>query len=164
MVLKETEQPVELPINLPTSGVNTFTEVEIQLPTNVNNNLVFDIDKIEYFMGPSFDPIAAGVVNQQWQLTFNSQAAILLCDNDDVIASAAIEAHASAALLHSGERSAELHVDTQGRANLIAKDSIFLSIDSVNATAIARVQGRIIGSLVKLKLEQLTQLVLSQLT
>lgn len=164
MVLKETEQPVEIPFEITMSGLGTFTEIEIQLPTNVNSNLVFDIDLIEEQTFPAFDPAAAGVTSQNLQFTFNSQSVILAYQNDEVIAARTYEAHASAALLHSGERISDLHMDTQGRANLIAKDSIFASLDNVNCTIAAITRGRIIGSMVKLKLEQLTQLVLSQLT
>ena len=164
MVLKESEQPIEIPFRLPMSAANTFTELEINLPVNVNNNLVFDLDRIEFVMAPSFDPIAAGRVFQAWTLCFNTQSALLTWDDSQVIAAFTIEAHASAALLHSGERLAELHNDTTGRANLIARASIFMGINSSNATVLATVEGRLIGSLVKLKPEQLTQLVLNQLT
>ena len=84
--------------------------------------------------------------------------------NDQVIASGTKRGHASAALLHSGMELWEMHTDTRGRANLIAKDSIFLAMDTVNATVAGAIEGRLIGSLVKLKIEQLTQLVLNQLT
>jgi len=164
MVLKETEQPIEIPFNVTMGGVGTFTEVEIDLPTNVNSNLVFDLDKVELYMFPAFDPAAAGVVSQHFQVTFNTQTAVLGYQLDDIIAARTFEAHASAALLHSGERVSDLHMDTRGRANLIAKDSVFIGIDNVNCTVVAIARGKLIGSLVKLKLESLTQLVLSQLT
>lgn len=164
MALKETVQPVEISFNLVMTAIQTYTEVELELPVNINSNLVFDMDLIEFVVSPSFDPIAAGLVSVNAQLTFNTQAAVLGWQDNDVIFSYSKEAHASAALLHSGVEERSLHEDTRGRANLIARDSVFLGIDSVNCTAVQRIQGRLIGSLTKLKLEQLTQLVLNQLT
>lgn len=164
MVLKETEQPVEIGFNLTETGLNVYSNLEIDLPVNVNTGLVFDLDKIEYLMTPSPDPAAAGVVSQIAQFTLNQQTAILQWDNVQVIAAIRRDAHASAALLHSGLKDRELHVDTRGRANLIAKPEIFLGIDSANTTVVYQMQGRMIGSLVKVTQAQLTQLVLSQLT
>ena len=164
MALKEGQQPIEIDFTLSEAVAGTFVELEINLPVNVQDGLVFDLDQIEYRISPSFDPVAAGFVEQRVQFTFNTQAAILSWSNGQVIAGMGIQAHASAALLHSGERLAELHVDTRGRANLIARSSIFMGIDSINTTAVFNVQGRMIGSLIKVEQKALTQLVLNQLT
>jgi len=164
MVLTEKTQPVEIDFNLPMTGVDTFTQVEIDLPVNVQTGLVFDIDLIEMMITPEFDPLAAGQTSVDVNFTFNSQAAILGWNNNDMIASENHNAHASAALLHSGKVISRLHIDTRGRANLIARTSIFLGIDSTNCTVVQRTQGRIIGSLVKIDQKALTQLVLNQLT
>ena len=163
MVLKENQQPIEVEFQLAESGLNVFTEVEIDLPVNLQSGLVFDIDKIEYNMSPSFDPVAAGEVNQEAQFTLTTQANLLGWRNVAVIAGVIKRAHASAALLHSAISLEELHMDTRGRANLIARTSIFLGIDSLNTTVVWTITGRLIGSLVKLKADQLTQLVLQQL-
>ena len=164
MVLKETVQPIEIAFTLGESAVNVYTSLEIDLPVNVNTGLVFDIDQIEVKMSPSFDPVAAGEVVQEFQFTFNDQTAILFWENDQVVAAGRRSAHASAALLHSGAITDKLHMDTKGRANLIARTSLFLGIDSVNTTVGWRIDGRLIGSLVKVTQTQLTQLVLNQLT
>lgn len=164
MALKENEQPIEIGFNLVETGVNVFSELEIDLPVQLNSGLVFDIDKIEYFINPSFDPVAAGNTEAIFQFTFSSQTAVLDWDNSDIIAGVRRIAHASAALLHSSSDTYELHMDTRGRANLIARSSIFLGIDTGNTTVVHRVQGRLIGSLVKVDQKALTQLVLNQLT
>lgn len=163
MVLKEGVQPIEIPFTLVESGLNTYSELKILLPTNIQDGLVFDLDKIEYQMAPSFDPAAAGEVKQEMQLSLTTQSAVIGWDNAVIIAGVIKRAQASAALLHSGTEMYELHVDTRGRANLIGKSSIFLGIDSVNTTVVWRVSGRLIGSLVKLDQKALTQLILNQL-
>lgn len=164
MVLKEMTQPIEIPFSVVESVVNTYTELEIDLPVNVNTGLVFDIDQIEFQMAPAFDPVAAGETRQEAQFTFNTQSALLQWDNSQIIAAVSKRAQASAALLHSGIEIYELHMDTRGRANLVARQSIFLGIDSLNTTVTWRISGRLIGSLVKVEQKQLTQLVLNQLT
>lgn len=164
MALKEGQQPVEIDFSLAESAVNTYTSLEIDLPVIIQEGLAFDIDLIEYRISPSFDPVAAGHVEQRFQFTFNEQTALLGLDNNQVVAGAGISAQASAALLHSGERLFEMHIDTRGRANLIARSSIFLGIDSLNTTIAFNVTGRLIGSLVKVDQKALTQLVLNQLT
>ena len=163
MVLKENVQPIEITFNLTESALNTFTELELQLPTVVGQNLVFDIDQIELFPNPPADPVAAGEVSQSIQFTLQTQSAIQQWSNTSVIAAYRRFAHASAALLHNGENDDQLHMDTRGRANLIATESIFVGIDSINTTLVTQWQGRIIGSLIKLTPQALTQLVLSQL-
>lgn len=163
MVLKETQQPVEVDMNLTLAVADTYLSVEIQLPVAIQQGLVFDIDLIEFLLTPSPDPVAAGNVEQGWQLTLNEQTSILAYTNNDVIAAYTRTAHASAALLHSGFSEFRLHNNTVGRANLIAKDSIFLGMDTLNVTVVAVLAGRIIGSIVALKEKALTQLLLGQL-
>ena len=145
MVLKEGIQPVEIDFNFVQSGANTFTQVEIELPVNINNQLIFDMDLVEFLLNPANDPIAAGEMIMVIQLTLSSQSAILDWDNNDLIFAYSKRAHASAALLHSGIEEYSLHRDTQGRANFIARDSVFLAIDSTNVTLATRIQGRLIG-------------------
>lgn len=164
MVLKENVQPIEIAFNLTESGLNVFTQVELQLPTVVGQNLVFDIDIIELFPNPPMDPVAAGEVSQAFQVTLQSQSAILQWEDSSLVAATRRQAHASAALLANSEEIQDLHMDTRGRANLISTDSIFVGIDSVNTTLVTQWQGRIVGSLVKLSPAALTQLVLSQLS
>lgn len=164
MVLKEGIQPVEVPFALSESGVNTFTEDGITLPVTVEQNRVFDLDLVEFRISPSFDPIAAGDVNRQFQFTLNDQTGLLAWNNSDVIAAMRISAQASAALLHSGVERYDLHMDTRGRANLIARNAIRLAIQSVNTTAVGNVQGRLIGSIVQLSQKNVSQLVLAQLS
>ena len=164
MTLKENIQPIEIDFFLDETGLNVYSELEINLPVNVQEGLVFDIDQIEFQQTPAFDPAAAGAVFQAWQLTFNTQAALLNWSDSQILAAGSKNAHASAALLHSGSETYELHTDTRGRANLVARSSIFLGIDSQNTTVVWRMQGRLIGSLVKIDQKALTQLVLNQLT
>lgn len=164
MVLKDNEQPIEIPFSLVETGVGTYSKVEVVLPVSVQQNIVFDLDQIEIDTTPAFDPAAAGNTAHQMQFTFNEQAALIPWDNKDVIAAKNILAHASAALLHSALRINDLHIDTRGRANLIARSSIWLGIDSINTTVVFTATGRLIGSLVKLDQKALTQLVLAQLT
>ena len=164
MVLKENVQPIEISFNLVESGLSVYTQLELQLPTVVAQNLVFDIDLIELFPNPPMDPIAAGEVSQAFQVTLQSQAAILQWDDSSLVAASRRQSQASAALLANSEEIQNLHMDTRGRANLIATESIFVGIDSLNTTLVTRWQGRIIGSLVKLTPASLTQLVLSQLS
>ncbi len=164
MALKEGVQPVEVGFDLTESGLNVYTSLEILLPVNVQSGDVFDLDLIEFIMDPPFDPVAAGKVDQSFQFTFNEQTAILSFDDNDIIAAGKRQAHASAALLHSGDRINGLHLDTRGRANLIAKNKIFLGMDSVNTTLVWQMNGRLIGSVVKLDQKSLTQLVLSQIS
>ena len=164
MTLNPKQQPVEIDFTIIEAVVNTYVEIEIDLPVDVNQQTVFDLDEIEYNMLPAFDPVAAGGVSQLWQLTFTSQSAILDWDNDQVIAGGVRHAHASAAALHSGDRLWELHVKTADRANFIARRSVFLGIDSTNTTVVFAMRGRLVGSILKIKQDQLTQLVLNQLT
>lgn len=163
MVLKETVQPVEVPFTLVETGVGTYSSLELDLPVNVQQGLVFDLDVIELDMAPAFDPVAAGEVLQEVQFTLNVQTALLGFDDPNMIAAKIKRAHASAALVHSGVEFSELHMDTRGRANLIAKNEIFVGVDSVNTTVIFTATGRLVGSIVKIKADQLTQLVLSQI-
>ena len=164
MALNEKIQPIEIPFTLVESGVGTYTELEIVLPVILQDGIVFDIDQIEYNFSHAFDPVAAGDTQYQIQFSLQSLAAITGWNDNDIIAAVRLQAQASAALLHSGVDKYELHMDTRGRANYVARTSIFLGIDSINTTAVVRTQGRIIGSLVKVGEKALTQLVLQQLT
>ena len=164
MALKEGKQPIEIDFTLVESGLNVYTELEIELPVVIGENLVFDLDVVEFKQAPPFDPVAAGAVNQEFQFTFNSQTALIPWTDNNIVAAGSKAAHASAALLHSGIENHGIHLDTRGRANLIARDSIFLGIDSLNTTVVWTMEGRLIGSLVKLDLKALTQLVLQQLS
>lgn len=163
MVLKEGIQPIEIGFNITESALSVYTEEEITLPVVLQNNTVFDVDKIEWLSTPPMDPIAAGEVSQSMQLTLHTQTAIQQRDNPDVLVAVKRGAHASAAALNSPHADDTLHAETKDRANLIAKTSIFIGIDSLNTTLVTQWSGRIIGSLVKLDQKALTQLVLSQL-
>lgn len=164
MVLKENEQPIEVPFEIIESGANTFTQIEIQLPVNLNNNLVFDLDEIALEGLGELDSAAAVMTNSNFQLTLTTQAAMIQFNDDDLIAKRNVQTMASAANVNGGILVEELHMDTKGRANYIARDSVFASVFGVNQATALAVRGRLIGSLVKLKLENLTQLVLNQLS
>ena len=164
MTLKDNVQPIEIDFSLVESALNVFTELEINLPVNLQSNEVFDLDLLEFKMSPSFDPVAAGATSHDFQFTLNSQSALLPWTNNQIIASGTNQAHASAALIHSGTDFYGMHNDSRGRANLIARTSIFLGIDSLNTTVVWTMEGRLIGSLVKIDQKALTQLVLNQLT
>jgi hypothetical protein len=163
MTLKENVQPVELPFSLVEAVAGTYISIEIELPTNIQQGWVFDLDLIEWNMSPLFDPVAAGNTLFAWQFTFNDQAALLGWDNNQILAAGVVKSHASAALVLEGLLKNLLHHDTRGRANLVAKPEIFLGIDSTNTTAVTTFEGRLIGSITKLDQKQLTQLVLSQI-
>jgi len=159
MALTPTQQPVEIPFTIEEAVQGTLVSDTIRLlNSNLGENVVFDLDRIEQTMSiPQDRVITAGInISSHFvQFTFDSSTSILLNSNRQVIATKAIDLF----ILSDGTNVESTNVvsdefpkdlKSEGRANYIAKEEI--SVQALSTSGVnnkASMSGKIIGSYVK---------------
>lgn len=155
------DQPVKIPFNVTETGANTFTQVEVNLPTSALSGLVLDLDEIE--LSITQPTMAANTLGQiDIQVTQSTQTAILGLDNDNLIAFLRREAtnNSGNAGFYTWYHDQNLGILSRDRPNYIPLRDVFIAIQGTAQSAAKNVTGNLIGRLVKVSQEQLTSLLL----
>ena len=164
MVLKEKSQPNTVPFTLTESAANTFTQIEMDLPNDIETSQAFDLDLVQPRGLAEMDAAAAVQTRSLFQIARSSQSVMLSWADSAVISAKINEAMASAANTLGAAFTNQFNMDSRGRANLIAAESIFPAVNGLNQATALAVTGRIVGSLVKMSKDDLVKLLAQQLS
>jgi len=166
-VLKNSDTPRKIPLNLVETGANTFSQVLVPLP-NTKGIDVFDLDLVD-LRWVSSAPAAAedtGFVQVQVQRdTGTAPTAMLPAEdtrvlyNGDLLISSGVEA----ADIDTWVILNEMGKSHVGFAEYITNDQVRLCVEGAAMGGAYRIRGNLIGSIEKLSASQLQALTTAQL-
>lgn len=160
----ETQQ-IKIPFLISEPAANTYGQTEVIMPVEPASNLVFDLDRIEFDLSPP--GMAANTLgNTTVQFTRSTQTSIIDTINADIIAKInrrSVNNSANAAF-YTFYVDENVLIETERLANYIVNRSIFVGILSSSQAANKTIRGYLVGRLVRVTQQELTSLMLDQLT
>ena len=175
MALTPKEQPTRLRGSVEESAINTFTAVEISVPRDISDKLLYDADYIRLNVNrPIRTTIGNCSANVQLQLSDEKPTAMMTLDDSKLVADyfmisqfTLIESAAGVFTLSptiiAVEGNRDGIVDSARWRNLLHDDKIWLCVKGGSVTNILIAISEILGKLDKVSSDDFNALILSKL-